>query len=384
MATYRRRHTRSTPLLVSLLLLAAANVPTLSSAAASPPTRPVILFLGDSITEFGHRPGGWMHTVQEWYGGRRADLVNRGYGGYSSRHLSFVLDAALDDFPPGRVKAAVLAVGSNDAKTPGTFGIELGVPLEEYKRNVKLLAKRLQQRGVASVVVATPPPAYEARRAAIAKERAAGNGGGPAGPAHGLPDRTSQRTRAYAEAARQAARELGGLPVADLFAAFEQAGAAASGPLSPSAAALFEADGLHLTPAGNAIVAGVMKAALRKTPWSAEALPSLMPWYADVDTRNPSKSFAGLYPPSAQGLIDEVGAPLAQAAATTAPAAPAAAAPSSSPQAAGGKENGGGQQKQQKQQQQQQSQQQNNNNKARNGGGKDAPPRKLGGNNKGR
>jgi lysophospholipase L1-like esterase len=352
-------------LLLLLLFLVAAAAVAAAAAAGPPPSssssdRPVVLFFGDSLTEFGSRPGGWVLDLTSWYG-RRADVVSRGFGGYNSRFLAYVLDQGLDDFSSSlsggeqqrqRVAAAVVAVGSNDAKVPGAFGPEVGVPLSEYRRNLRALVRRLRARGVAHVVVATPPPADERRRAEIARELAASG----QGPSRGLSDRLSERTAAYAEAAREVARaecaegrrvDGGGgggggascpVVVADLFAAFERLGAAAragggggggedeggggggGAPIPPEAAALFVADGLHLSPQGNAVMAAEIKRALRATPLSAEALAPQFPAYYDVDPRRPGEAFAaafpgGVLPASARALVEEVTAGAAAAAA---------------------------------------------------------------------
>lgn len=51
--------------------------------------RPKILLLGDSITQWAFRPGGWGNLLAQHYM-RRADVVNRGFSGYNS---SWILQA---------------------------------------------------------------------------------------------------------------------------------------------------------------------------------------------------------------------------------------------------------------------------------------------------
>jgi len=55
--------------------------------------RPVIILLGDSLTEFAFGQVGWAHLLAQEYA-RRADVLNRGYQGYSSK---MILQHALPD-----------------------------------------------------------------------------------------------------------------------------------------------------------------------------------------------------------------------------------------------------------------------------------------------
>lgn len=48
--------------------------------------RPVIVLLGDSITETASLEGGWGQLLSKDYI-RKADIINRGYGGYNSRQV---------------------------------------------------------------------------------------------------------------------------------------------------------------------------------------------------------------------------------------------------------------------------------------------------------
>lgn len=46
-------------------------------------TRPQILLIGDSITQYSFSVGGWGARLADWYV-RKADVVNRGLSGYNS------------------------------------------------------------------------------------------------------------------------------------------------------------------------------------------------------------------------------------------------------------------------------------------------------------
>ena len=46
--------------------------------------RSTIVLFGDSLTQRGFEPEGWAAALAHYYG-RRADVYNRGYGGYNTR-----------------------------------------------------------------------------------------------------------------------------------------------------------------------------------------------------------------------------------------------------------------------------------------------------------
>lgn len=49
---------------------------------------------------------------------RKADVVNRGFGGYTSRMGMYVLDEFINSFGAGRIKLVTLGFGANDASLP--------------------------------------------------------------------------------------------------------------------------------------------------------------------------------------------------------------------------------------------------------------------------
>lgn len=81
----------------------------------------MFVLVGDSITEFGFDDGGWGMMMADTYR-RKADLVNRGFGGYTSRMGVYVLDEFLNSFGAGRIKLVTLCFGANDASHPTGIG----------------------------------------------------------------------------------------------------------------------------------------------------------------------------------------------------------------------------------------------------------------------
>eukprot|EP00325_Prymnesiales_sp_UTEX-LB-985_P032763 CAMPEP_0174732620 /NCGR_PEP_ID=MMETSP1094-20130205/59732_1 /TAXON_ID=156173 /ORGANISM="Chrysochromulina brevifilum, Strain UTEX LB 985" /LENGTH=443 /DNA_ID=CAMNT_0015935161 /DNA_START=157 /DNA_END=1489 /DNA_ORIENTATION=+ len=80
------------------------------------PVRPVIMLLGDSITQQAFLPGQWGGPLAAHYA-RTADIVLRGYAGYNSRWLKALVPAILQ---AGQAPALViLLVGTNDSVRTG-------------------------------------------------------------------------------------------------------------------------------------------------------------------------------------------------------------------------------------------------------------------------
>jgi hypothetical protein len=92
----------------------------------------------------------------------RADVVNRGFGGYSSRMGLFVLDEFLNSFGPGRIKLVTLGFGANDAAVRNGHSGYLTVPLPEYRANLAAMIAKLRSKGVAGILLITPTPILDA------------------------------------------------------------------------------------------------------------------------------------------------------------------------------------------------------------------------------
>ena len=103
----------------------------------------VVLF-GDSLTQRGWSEGGWCSSVADLFR-RRADVYNRGYGGYNSRWARYLLPHMFplaDDSPAKKHFLVVVWFGTNDALHPSQNS---HVPLEEYVENVRAILAHVQQ-----------------------------------------------------------------------------------------------------------------------------------------------------------------------------------------------------------------------------------------------
>jgi len=184
--------------------------------------RPVVVCFGDSITE--HAAVGWVGHLSHWWS-RKVDILNRGFSGYNSR-WALIMIQDICDLRPDLV---TIFFGANDAVDSSTLQY---VPLEEYKRNLKEMVKKIRANSAStSIILITPPPIWEPSL----EEFNRGKGKAL------LRDRTNERTQTYAEACKQVAMEEN-LPAIDLW---QELGA------TLDSRANFLIDGLHLNEKGN-------------------------------------------------------------------------------------------------------------------------------------
>ena len=137
-----------------------------SSSRLSAPTwkRPQLILFGDSITQQSFRPGGWGARLADHYQ-RTADVVLRGYSGYTSRWCLQLLSTL---FPSNRPAPALVTVllGANDANLPPPLrgqpaeASRQHVPLDEYRDNLRQIVQTIKSSGDGStrILLITPPP----------------------------------------------------------------------------------------------------------------------------------------------------------------------------------------------------------------------------------
>ena len=120
--------------------------------------KPCLLCIGDSITELGcmlgggsmppgsileqHGPG-WTALLARDYGiSRSLDVINRGFGGYTTKWILADLKAGLLSLPKAP-KAITVMLGSNDHVKSSD---PLHVPPEEYGLNLRKIVALLRDR----------------------------------------------------------------------------------------------------------------------------------------------------------------------------------------------------------------------------------------------
>ena len=111
--------------------------------------RPAILLFGDSITQysFGEIPNtnyGWGSLLSSAYQ-RRADILNRGFSGYNTRHAIDLVPKIFDDNREGNDNKFLFCTvffGANDSALPGQRQY---VPLEEYGSNLEKIITSIRE-----------------------------------------------------------------------------------------------------------------------------------------------------------------------------------------------------------------------------------------------
>lgn len=117
-------------------------------------TRPSIILFGDSITQQGFSGSttttspGWVSLLSNAYA-RRADVLNRGYSGYNTRHALDILPTVFgSDDHGGKAGGDVLMVtvffGANDASLPGDREHCQHVPIDEYESNLRRIVSSIR------------------------------------------------------------------------------------------------------------------------------------------------------------------------------------------------------------------------------------------------
>jgi isoamyl acetate esterase len=171
-----------------------------------------IICFGDTITEMGFviEMRGYAAQLADRYC-RRADVLVRGFTGYTTREAKKILKAAVLDEKPDLV---ILEFGLGDSALPGQIQ---HVPLPDYKRNLRDIAAQIASAG-AWLVIVTPPPVDEKL----------------------VKSHTLEHTGEYARVCMKVAEEMN-VPLVNLFELLQQ---------EKGWTRTYLLDGLHLSAAG--------------------------------------------------------------------------------------------------------------------------------------
>ena len=181
--------------IVSALLFIAVAFVSLNSAAfyANAKSGAVIVAYGDSIAAAGK----WQAEFEKITG---ESVINSGVSGDTSANGLARFESAVASKKPDLV---FIAFGTNDASKD----MARYVPIEEYKKNLRDAAHRVNNLGARAIII-TPPPVVDAQYLTRHDAASFTEYGGP----NGL-------ISLYAQAARDVGKELG-IAVADVNAAF--------------------------------------------------------------------------------------------------------------------------------------------------------------------
>ena len=128
---------------LSVLLLAG-----LLALTAAKPTR--VVFFGDSITQAGVSPGGYIDRLRKMLPADRYELIGAGIGGNKIYDLYLRMD---DDVLAKKPDVVVIWVGVNDVWHKSTYGT--GTDPDKFVKFYEAVIKKLQAAG-ARVVLCTP------------------------------------------------------------------------------------------------------------------------------------------------------------------------------------------------------------------------------------
>ncbi|NXI42112.1 IAH1 esterase, partial [Galbula dea] len=226
---------------------------------------PRVVLFGDSITEYSFQENGWGTYLAERLT-RKCDVVNRGLSGYNTRWAKLVLPKLITKNAGAESTVAVtIFFGANDSALKD-LNPKQHVPLEEYAANLKSMIQYLKSVDITEdrIVLITPPPLQESawEKACLAKGDKL--------------NRCNATTGEYAQACVQVARDCG-TDVLDLWTLMQKNQDFSS----------YLSDGLHLSAEGSNFLAAQLWSCLEK---KLSALPSLLPYWRDVDHTNPEAS----------------------------------------------------------------------------------------------
>lgn len=103
-------------------------------------TRPSIVLLGDSFTQFGFEDRAWASLLASDYS-RRADVLNRVFQGYNTRELKASISKFLHSDAVDGALFVTLWLGSNAAFSPGD---KRHVPLDEFQANLETIVTNVR------------------------------------------------------------------------------------------------------------------------------------------------------------------------------------------------------------------------------------------------
>ncbi|NXK86425.1 IAH1 esterase, partial [Formicarius rufipectus] len=226
---------------------------------------PQVVLLGDSITQYSFQEHGWGAFLADRLV-RKCDVVNRGMSGYNTRWAKLILPRLINESTSAEsIAAVVIFFGANDSALKD-LNPEQHVPLEEYAANLKSMIQYLKSVGITEdrIVLITPPPLQDSawEKACLAKGDKL--------------NRCNATTGEYAQACVQVGGDCG-TDVLDLWTLMQKNQDFSS----------YLSDGLHLSAKGNSFLAAQLWSRLEN---KLSALPSLFPYWRDVDNTNPEAS----------------------------------------------------------------------------------------------
>lgn len=212
--------------------------------------RPSILLFGDSLTQqaFGKLPEtrfGWASLLASEYT-RRADVLNRGFSGYSTKHALDILPTSIKPVlrqqqqKEKEILFCTIFFGANDSAHEGT---RQHIPLNEYTSNIKTIVNYMKSEGAAGeegsdfpIILMTPPPVDDQKWNDYCVKSGRKSF-----------DRSNKSSKSYGQSLIENVGKELKLPVLDVFDLLK-------GNDGVSSYQNYLSDGLHLTEEGNTMI----------------------------------------------------------------------------------------------------------------------------------
>lgn len=144
-------NTRQLGRMISLLFAATTL---LATGAVTQPKAKRIIFFGDSITELGAQPGGYVTKIQEGFAKNgvndQFELIGSGVGGNKVYDLYLRME---EDVLSKHPDVVVLYVGVNDVWHKALAGT--GTDADKFEKFYAAIIRKLQERNIA-IIVCTP------------------------------------------------------------------------------------------------------------------------------------------------------------------------------------------------------------------------------------
>ncbi|XP_041026186.1 GDSL esterase/lipase CPRD49-like [Juglans microcarpa x Juglans regia] len=208
------------------------------------PMRPQFVLFGSSIVEFSCSNEGWGAVLADIYA-RKADILLRGYAGWTSRHALRILDQVFPLDAALQPSLVIVYFGGNDSMHPHPSGFGTHVPLPEYIENMRKIATHLKKLSEKTrIIFLSAPPVSKEKISEIYSDTLAEL-------------RTIESCRIYSEACLALCQEMDVKGI-DLWTALQKKDGWETDCLT---------DGIHLSAEGSKIVVEEIMNVLREADW---------------------------------------------------------------------------------------------------------------------
>jgi len=120
---------------------------------------PKVVLLGDSLTQHSFDEEGGFGSKLASLLKRKADVINRGFSGYTTATLKLILPRIFNKEYLKDVACLTLCIGANDSWFPTTVDFNPALTVEEYKSNLVEIINFLLKNGLTEekILLITPP-----------------------------------------------------------------------------------------------------------------------------------------------------------------------------------------------------------------------------------